>query len=261
MENLRDIRKRKGMTVGQLSGRTGIPVRVLQDYEDGKATISPPHLSRLAKALFVGMEEIRPLSKPLPREAPPALSHPAEPPRERRPEARPSAAARPPAERTGRPPRESREKKPQPLPGPARPSQVNHLIGLSRHFGWDQPELEAKIGKPLSELDRREASQWLSEMQQQIANDMPGKPPGGGPTRHRAHLPEAVDGFELAYLAKQQAEEAALTFTLFNGEIFSGRIVGFSPYSITIRETAGQEVTLQKIAIAYYRRTADGGGA
>jgi transcriptional regulator with XRE-family HTH domain len=258
MENLRDIRKRKGLTVGQLSGRTGIPVRVLLDYEEGLTAIPPAHLARLAKALFVGIDEIRPLSKAVPREAPPAVPRPPEPPFERRREERPPAPGRPPAGRPGRPPR---EKKAPPPPGPARPSQVNHLIGLSRHFGWDLPELEAKIGKPLAGLNRREASQWLTELQQQIAAEAPSKPPAAGPTRHRAHLPEAVDGYELAYLTRQQTEGTTLTFTMFNGETFTGRVIGFSPYSITIQDPAGSEVTLQKLAIAHYRRLAEGGGA
>ncbi len=257
MENLRDIRKRKGMTVGQLSGRTGIPVRVLQDYEDGKATISPGHLARLAKALFVGIDEIRPLSKVSARETPPPAQS-AEAPVERRRESRPPSQARPPAERAARPPR---EKKPQPPPGPARPSQINHLVGLSRHFGWDQAALEAKVGKPLAELNRREASQWLGELQRQIASEGPSKPPAAGPTRHRAHLPEAVDGYELSYLTRQQSEGSTLTFTMFNGEKFTGRIIGFSPYSITIQEPGGNETTLQKLAIAHYTRAMDGGGA
>jgi transcriptional regulator with XRE-family HTH domain len=256
MENLRDIRKRKGMTVGQLSGRTGIPVRLLQDYEEGQTAIPPAHLMRLAKALFVGIDEIRPRSKMMPRDLRPTTPRPSELPFERGRQGRPPG--RGPSGRRGKPPREKRA---PPAPGPARPSQINHLLGLARHHGWDQAELEVKIGKPLTELNRREASQWLNELQDQIALEGPSKPLAAGPTRHRAYLPESVDGYELGYLTRQQTEGATLDFTMFNGEKFTGRVIGFSPYSITIQDPAGNEVTLQKIAIAYYRRLAEGGDA
>jgi hypothetical protein len=68
-----------------------------------------------------------------------------------------------------------------------------------------------------------------------------------------------VDGFELAYLQEQQETGAPLHFTLFSSETFEGTIVGFSPYQITIREPAGDEITLNKLAIAYYRRTGGAG--
>ena len=43
-----------------------------------------------------------------------------------------------------------------------------------------------------------------------------------------------------------------LHFILFDGQTFEGTVVGFSPYQITIRETGGDEITLNKLAIAYY---------
>jgi len=46
-------------------------------------------------------------------------------------------------------------------------------------------------------------------------------------------------------------------------ETFDGRIVGFGPYNIVIRQDDGTEVNLQKLAIAYYRGVAgsEGGSA
>jgi len=42
--------------------------------------------------------------------------------------------------------------------------------------------------------------------------------------------------------------------TLFDGQTFEGTVIGFGPYQITIRDPGGDEVTLNKLAIAYYRK-------
>jgi hypothetical protein len=74
------------------------------------------------------------------------------------------------------------------------------------------------------------------------------------PKRRRAYLPEGVDEFELEYLTARQEAGTLLRFTLFDGQQLSGKVIGFGPYSITIREAETEdEVTLQKLAIAYYR--------
>ena len=80
-----------------------------------------------------------------------------------------------------------------------------------------------------------------------------------GLKRKRAYLPESVDAFELNYLTARQEDEALLHWSLFDGRKLRGRIVGFGPYNVTIRdEETGEEVTLQKLAIAYYRRVGRG---
>ena len=237
MENLGDIRRRKGMTLGQLSGRTGIPTRILREYEAGLQPIPYDHLARLAKALYVRPDDIRRQSE---------VKEPPEPEPRGGPRQPPPMRARSAAQTA-----------------PARPSQINHLLGLGRHFKWTQEQLEEEIGKPLNELTQAEASEALRRLQAEAAAQKaqrrmaePRYPPGV--SRHRAHLPEAVDGFELAYLTRQQEENALLTFTLFNGQTFTGRIIGFGTYNITLREeSTGDEITLQKLAIAYYRRATD----
>jgi hypothetical protein len=50
---------------------------------------------------------------------------------------------------------------------------------------------------------------------------------------------------------------------LFNGEVFNGRIVDFTPYTITLQQEGADEaeqVILRKLAVAYYQRTAPGTG-
>jgi len=228
-QDLGKIRKRKGMNVNQLASRSGISIAVLVQYEKGEQEISPTNLRRLAKVLYVNEWDINPHSTP-------------PPPREERP-------VRPPRPKKGPP----KEKKPPPKSPPARESQIAHLLTLAARFGIDRAALEAEIGKPLDELTQREARHWNGHFMRRIAEEQP--PKVKTPTdRKRAYLPEGVDGFELAYLQEQQEANAPLHFTLFDGQAFEGTVVGFSPYQITIREPGGDEVTLNKLAIAYYRK-------
>ncbi len=74
------------------------------------------------------------------------------------------------------------------------------------------------------------------------------------PDRHRAYLPEAVDQFEHNYLADVQASGATLRFNLFDGTTFTGQVVGYGPYSITVRQADGSEATVNKLALVSYTR-------
>src|SRR5688500_18467729 len=60
MSMLRTIREKKGFTLGQLAGRAGISARVLADYEEGRQALNLAHAKLLAKALWVGIEELIP---------------------------------------------------------------------------------------------------------------------------------------------------------------------------------------------------------
>jgi hypothetical protein len=93
---------------------------------------------------------------------------------------------------------------------------------------------------------------WNGRFMRRIAEE---RPPKSAVDRRRAYLPEGVDGFELAYLQAQQEAGATLHFTLFDGQTFQGSVAGFGPYQITIREPGGDEITLNKLAIVYYRKT------
>src|SRR5438128_2905070 len=79
MNMLRSIRERKGLTVGQLAARAGVPTRVLTEYEEGRQPIPLPHAKLLAKALWVRIEDLLPASNsithaPQPSSGPPAAS-------------------------------------------------------------------------------------------------------------------------------------------------------------------------------------------
>lgn len=226
-EPLWKIRKHKGMSVNQLATKSGVPAISIREYESGQA-IREADLPKLARALYVEERDIEIEGEPLPK--PRRFSPPSPEPR-RKP-------ARPPA------------------PPPARPSQIEHLVTLTaRHFGKGQEALEKEIGKPLEALTRHEASNLLGHYQGLLAQSRPPRSPDElRAKRRRAYLPEGVDEFELQYLTAQQEDGTLLHFTLFDGQKMSGRIIGFSPYSITIHEEeTGGKVTLQKLAIAYYR--------
>lgn len=232
-QDMREIRERKGMSINKVASRSGISIATLIQYERGAQEVPARDLARLAKALLVDEWDINPRSTPPP---PP-------PSREERP-ARPARPAQKPPQ----------EKKPRQSP-PARETQIAHLLTLAARFGIDRAALEEEIGKSLDDLTQQEARHWNGHFMRRVAEE---KPPKQTIDRKRSYLPEGVDGFELAYLQEQQEAGAPLYFTLFDGQTFEGTVVGFSPYQITIREPGGDEVTLNKLAIAYYRKA---GGA
>lgn len=238
MEDLWKIRQRKQMNIAQLSSRSGVPVERLREYEAGREDIRADDLPRLARALYVEEWEIKLRSDPIPAKA--AARGPAGGAK-RKPEARQRGEARP-------------GQRPQPS-APARPSQITHLQMLLQRLALKQAEVEAAIGKPFAELTRLEASGLLGELQRRVAAERPAREKG---KHRRPYLPESVDEFELRYLTAQQEAARPIEFTLFNGQRLRGQIVGFSPYAITIRQADGQEVTLQKLAIAYYRPLSQG---
>ena len=99
-------------------------------------------------------------------------------------------------------------------------------------------------------LNRKEAAQLLTTCQNMLAEQKPARPKG---KRQRPYLPESVDEHELVYLTEVQLSKRTMDLTLFNGETLQGRLLGFSPYALTIAKPDGQEVTLQKLAVAYYQ--------
>jgi transcriptional regulator with XRE-family HTH domain len=226
-EDLGIVRKRKGMSVSQLASKSGMSVATLVEYEKGAKEIPSADLARLAKALYVNEWDINPRSSPPPPPPPEKRERPAGPPQPKKP---------------------PQEKKPRPQPQPARETQIAHLLGLITRLGIGRPVLEEEIGKPLEELTQKEAREWNGKLMRRCAEQK------SKIERKRGYLPESVDSFELAYLLEQQDSAALLHFTLFDGQTFEGAVVGFGPYQITIRTPGGDEITLNKLAIAHYRK-------
>ena len=122
---------------------------------------------------------------------------------------------------------------------------------MLKRLGETTAELEAQIGKPISSLDRQAVSSLLKDLQIKI-KEVP------TPARHRAYLPESVDEFEAKYLTETQEAQADLHFALFDGTAVDGTIIGFGPYSITVRGKGGAEVTINKLALVSYVKLAGG---
>lgn len=232
-QDLWQIRRRKGMSVKQLAAKTGLSPKELDAYENGEL-IRILHRHRLAKVLFVDPSDIKVQSAPKPARPAP------------RPKPRPEAKQKRPSppQTTTKPARASQS------PKPARPGQIEHLITMARVLGEDEAALTAKFGKPPAELTLPEAKKWLGEYHRLMRERKGQRPPG---TR-RSHipLPEEVDEFELNYLQARQENGEMMTFKLFDGAAFTGQVVGFSPYAITVRQADGTEATIQKLALAYY---------
>jgi transcriptional regulator with XRE-family HTH domain len=230
-ENLWEIRRHKKMKVRDLAAKSGVPATLIHQYEAGEKPISQAHLRQFARALIVDTWDIKPVSDPKPRT-------------ERAPgKARPSREPRPP--KKPRPPRP---------PVPVRPTQIEHLLKLAERFpDVDRASLEAQAGKSLEELTQKEASELLKQLQERIREEQPPRPQQPF-DRHRAYLPEGVDEFELKYLTAAQEAADVLYVTLIDGNQLEGPIVGFSPYTIVLRQSDGGEITVNKLAIAYYRK-------
>lgn len=275
-DNLWALREQKKLSVAALANRAGLPIGVIVEYESGQRSIDPRHLNRLARALYVEESEIRLHSDPRPEPRREDMRAPV-----REPGGAPSghgpgvsggtapsapaggpgygpSGARPGPRGGGAP----REKAPRPRPAPkppspARPSQITHIESLLQRLGRTPAELENEIGKPLGQIDRPSASQLIKALQAQVAQ-------ANQANRHRAYLPEAVDQFEANYLATAQRASVLLHFKLFDGSEEEGQIIGYGPYSITIRQPGGDEVTINKLAvISYHTHPAPvaGGGA
>lgn len=229
-ENLEALRKKRNMKVGQLAAKSGIPTKQIVAYEKGER-IKVADMPKLARALFVDVSDINWVSEKPKAPSPQKTAS--------QQEAKPAQ----PLKRT-------------PASQPARPSQIQHLLLLAQKLGEDEGAVTNKAGKPLADLSLAEASALLLTYNQAWMSYKASRPPGdphtSGTQGRRATTPEAVDRFELTYLHARQEAGDELAFTLFDGSVWHGRILGFSPYTITIQQTEGPETTLQKLAIAYY---------
>jgi sRNA-binding regulator protein Hfq len=111
-------------------------------------------------------------------------------------------------------------------------------------------QLEERIGKPMADLNRPEAKEWIKRARGMAEELAPSRKVPYG------QWPEAREDQEASYLKSQQEAGSFFVFKLFNGEQFDGVISDFTPYTITIAQhRSGDEVVLRKLAVAYYRRT------
>lgn len=292
-QDLWQIRRRKKMTIDELSQRAGIPPGLIKAYELGQRAISERDLEKLAGALLVDPEDIKELSDPPPRGpsrytpspsygpdtgmgymsssryssgGSSRYSYDSGPPRYRSEprsgygnEGMRNRSSY--EDRSRRAPRSSRSSGPRKPRGPrrqpvsaARPSQLEHLKNLMIRLDMSGDDLLEIAGKPLSMLNRKEAARLLTYCQEKLAEQKPPRPKG---KRRRPYLPESVDEHELVYLTEIQLSKREMQVTLFDGARLEGTLLGFSPYVLTLAQPDGQELTVNKLAIAYYEVSAN----
>jgi sRNA-binding regulator protein Hfq len=120
----------------------------------------------------------------------------------------------------------------------------------------EQARIEEQIGKPLSELSRTEAKDWIKRLRAMADEIAP-----SGRVRFGT-WPGTREDREAAYLGDLRETGAIVNFKLFNGEEFTGTVADFTPYTITVRsQEDGEEVVLRKLALVYYRHTGGGQSA
>jgi sRNA-binding regulator protein Hfq len=111
-----------------------------------------------------------------------------------------------------------------------------------------EDQLEERVGKKLTDLNRPEAKAWIKRARAMAEEIAPSRKTPYG------QWPEGREDQEAAYLKAQQEAGSFFFFKLFNGEQFGGVITDFTPYTITIKEQgSGNETVLRKLAVAYYR--------
>ena len=249
-DNLWALREQKKLSVATMASRAGLSIGLIMEYESGQRSIDPRHLPKLARALYIEEADIKLNTEPRPGTGP--LER-----QVRRDEYRSAAAPAiqvAPPKPSERVPRAPRAPLPPRIPAPARPSQLAHLQDLLARLGRSQADLETEYGKPLAEIDRLTVSVLLSKLQTEFRTSKVVE-------RRRAHLPEAVDEFELKYLTAVQEANASLSLTLFDGSHLTGQLIGFGPYNLTLRQADGVEVTVAKLALVCYTRVPESGGS
>ncbi len=292
MNRLKQIRERKSFSLAQLAARTGIPLRVLTDYEENTQEIAAAHIKVLSKVLWVKPEELVPppeaqVAAPpapaavavpagvVPAGTPPPAAYgaapavatadpsaprpyaPAAPYGAPRPEGAPARPPMPPGGDAGRGARPAGRGRREPAVMPATDGQMTEIMRLAARLNLSTADLETEFGRGIDTITRFDAREWIKKLREDaLAKAPPAKV-------HFGQWPGLKDDHEAVYLAEQRELGSELRVVLFNGSVFSGRITDFTPYTLTL-ETAGdahEQIVLRKLAVAYYQRSTVGDGS
>lgn len=145
--------------------------------------------------------------------------------------------------RGARPPRPT-----APPPKTIGEGQLEELLRLGLRLEMEQAQLEDRIGKPLAALTRTEGKDWIKRFRDMLEEASPTGRVAFG------QWPGSREDREASYLGEQREAGATLDFKLFNGEQFRGKLIDFTPYTITLKLDSGEELVLRKLSIVYYRR-------
>jgi len=141
---------------------------------------------------------------------------------------------------------------------PATDGQITEIMRLAARLNLSTEEIEHQFGRPVDNITRFDAREWIKKLREDAISKAP-------PAKvHFGQWPGLKEDREALYLTEQREAQAQLRVTLFNGQVFSGRIVDFTPYTITLDESAGdsgEQIVVRKLAIAYYQRVGDDNGA
>jgi sRNA-binding regulator protein Hfq len=140
---------------------------------------------------------------------------------------------------------------------PATDGQITEIMRLAARLNLSTEEIEGQFGRSIDNITRFDAREWIKKLREDaIAQAPPAKV-------HFGQWPGLKDDREAVYLTEQRAQGSQFRVVLFNGEVFNGRIVDFTPYTITLQQEGAddaEQVILRKLAVAYYQRTAPGTG-
>jgi sRNA-binding regulator protein Hfq len=282
--SLQPIRERKGVTIAQLAGKTSISIRTLQAYEAGERPIQPDDLRKLSRVLFATPAEVLqvPEHPPVPARVspavpervsspvavtappvvvsvpPPAPAMPMPPPLLAFPEPAPRPDAAPPRAFPSRepgPPRSDRPAGPRPAakppreppaprpPGPVTAGQLEQIRNLARRLGTDDADLAQRFGGTLEAMDHLAARRAIATLHKELEESGTWQPRVG----------EGQDQ-EGVYLGKLRDRHLAIEVCLISGDRLRGTVEDYTPYVIRLRdEASGEDVSVRKLAIAYYR--------
>jgi sRNA-binding regulator protein Hfq len=125
---------------------------------------------------------------------------------------------------------------------------LEELQRLGMRLEMEQSQLEERVGKPLAELTRTEAKDWIKRFRDMLEEISPSGRVSFG------QWPGSHEDREATYLTQQRDAGTILEFKLFNGERFRGKLSDFTAYTVTLQTESGEEVVLRKLAIVYYRQ-------
>lgn len=140
---------------------------------------------------------------------------------------------------------------------PATDGQITEVMRLAARLNRSTAEIETEFGRSMSEITRFDAREWIKKLREDaLAQAPPAKV-------HFGQWPGLKDDREAVYLAEQRELGSTFRVALFNGQAFEGRIVDFTPYTLTIEHDTprgAEQIVLRKLAVAYYQRTSPGDG-
>ena len=136
-----------------------------------------------------------------------------------------------------------REVPPPRLPGPSSTGQQDQIRHLARRLGLEESQLVERLGTSLAALDHTAARDAIASLRREMEESGTWLPRvGEGPDQ------------EADYLGKLRDQNMSLDVRMIDGSELGGTLIDFTPYLIRLRRDGdGTEVSVRKLAIAYYQ--------